>query len=176
MNLKRFQEQARRTMNEDTQNTNQYLNMAMGLVGEVGELVDLMKKEMYQGHKKPDYAEEIGDIMWYLVNYARLMNHSLIFRPTAYKDKLEHISTLLNRVNNIFDGEVYLAQFNTPIKRNLQGSVLEDLRLLMQDIYSHIITLSDLLKVDLDYAKQHNIDKLQKRYPQGFDADRSVNR
>lgn len=176
MNLKRFQEQARRTMNEDTQNTNQYLNMAMGLVGEVGELVDLMKKEMYQGHKKPDYAEEIGDILWYLVNYARLMNSTLVFRPKKYRDRLEHISALLNRTNTIFNNEVYLMQFDTPIKRNLQGNILEDTRLLMQDVYSNIITLADILKVDLDYAKQRNIDKLQKRYPQGFDADRSVNR
>lgn len=39
-----------------------------GLVGEVGELVDYLKKVRYHGHDEDmeHIKEEIGDIMWYL--------------------------------------------------------------------------------------------------------------
>lgn len=32
------------------------------------------------------------------------------------------------------------------------------------------------LGVTLEYVAQHNVDKLMKRYPDGFDSERSVHR
>lgn len=44
------------------------LNGVMGLNGEAGECVDIVKKHLFQGHEL-DYnhlAEELGDVAWYL--------------------------------------------------------------------------------------------------------------
>lgn len=47
--------------------------LALGLSGEVGELVDMIKKFSYHGHtlEKPEVVKEFGDIYWYIHN---LMN------------------------------------------------------------------------------------------------------
>lgn len=42
--------------------------LAMGMVGELGEFVDEIKKQLYHGHPRDrDHEkEELGDIFWYL--------------------------------------------------------------------------------------------------------------
>jgi NTP pyrophosphatase (non-canonical NTP hydrolase) len=44
------------------------LNGVMGLAGESGECVDLLKKSLFQGHPldKEHMAKELGDVAWYL--------------------------------------------------------------------------------------------------------------
>ena len=46
----------------------QMANAAMGLAGETGEIVDLLKKHLYQGHDidRDHVAEELGDVLFYL--------------------------------------------------------------------------------------------------------------
>ena len=82
------------------------LNGVMGLAGEAGECVDLMKKHLFQGHAldKEHLAKELGDVAWYLAVTAAAIGY------------------------------------------------------------------------DLETIFQLNIDKLRKRYPDGFDADRSQHR
>jgi NTP pyrophosphatase (non-canonical NTP hydrolase) len=43
---------------------------ALGLCGEAGELAELLKKNIAQGHSLPDdnIVQELGDIMWYLAH------------------------------------------------------------------------------------------------------------
>ena len=47
---------------------NLLMNGAMGLCGESGEFMDLLKKNVFQGHEldKEHMAKELGDILWYL--------------------------------------------------------------------------------------------------------------
>ena len=106
MDIKTYQELSVRTLNMDLTANEQLMNMGAGLCGEGGEIIDTLKKALYQGHEldKDNLAEEIGDVMFYLVNLATLLG------------------------------------FN----------------------------IEDIL--------QGNVDKLKKRYPNGFDADRSINR
>ena len=82
------------------------LNGVMGLNGEAGECIDIMKKHLLQKHElnTQHLREELGDVAWYLA-------------VTAYA-----------------------------------------------------------LGADLDEIFQENIDKLKARYPEGFSAERSINR
>lgn len=45
---------------------------ALGLAGEAGEAVELIKKHFYQGKPlaEEDLADELGDILWYLARLA----------------------------------------------------------------------------------------------------------
>ena len=43
-------------------------NAGLGLTGEAGEVADIIKKHLYQGHDLPrdKIVEELGDLMWYV--------------------------------------------------------------------------------------------------------------
>ena len=46
----------------------QLLQGLMGMCGEAGEAIDLMKKHMFQSHEldRIHMAKEIGDVLWYV--------------------------------------------------------------------------------------------------------------
>ena len=106
MTIHEYQKLAMTTLNPDLQKKDILINGVMGLCGESGEAIDIVKKWLAQGHEldKAKLAGELGDIAWYLAETA-----------TA-------------------------------------------------------------LDLDLEDIFQANIDKLKKRYPQGFDAQRSIHR
>lgn len=83
-----------------------YLNAALGIAGEAGEVADIIKKHFFQGHEldKNKIVEELGDVMFY------------------------------------------------------------------------IAFMCNLLGVEMEDVAIENVKKLLKRYPDGFDPDRSVNR
>lgn len=82
------------------------LNGVMGLNGEAGECIDIVKKHLFQGHELDEakLLDELSDVMWYAAITA-------------------------------------------------EG-----------------------LGTTLDVVMQHNVDKLRKRYPDGFEASRSIHR
>ena len=54
-------------------------NGVLGLAGESGEVADMIKKWMYQGHEL-DYrklAEELGDCLWYIATLAYGIGYDL---------------------------------------------------------------------------------------------------
>lgn len=99
-----YQRAALRTANKDSKEL--ILNGALGLAGESGEVADIVKKHLFQGHElnREKMIEELGDVLWYVAITA-------------------------------------------------QG-----------------------LQVDLDSVMKINIEKLKKRYPDGFDKEKSINR
>lgn len=54
-------------------------NGVMGLCGEAGECVDLVKKYLFQGHEldKEHLAKELGDVTWYLAVTAEAIGYDL---------------------------------------------------------------------------------------------------
>lgn len=44
------------------------LTCALGLAGETGEIVELVKKHLFHGHELPEHKlkDELGDILWYV--------------------------------------------------------------------------------------------------------------
>lgn len=44
------------------------------------------------------------------------------------------------------------------------------------DVAWYIAVMAAALNVELDTVLQHNVDKLKKRYPEGFSQERSINR
>lgn len=63
---------------------------ALGLAGEAGEVVDLLKK--HWGHNKPldrnDLRLELGDVLWYVVALARQFGFTLEEVADASNQKL----------------------------------------------------------------------------------------
>lgn len=75
MTLNEYQTEAMRTASgiaiADSENL--ILNGAMGLNGEAGEVIDMLKKYMFQGHPldTEHIAKELGDCLWYLAVCAK---------------------------------------------------------------------------------------------------------
>lgn len=67
------------------------LNGAMGLAGEAGEVVDHLKKHMFQGHDlNPDkLIEELGDALWYITCTAYGLGHTLEYVAKRNLEKLQ---------------------------------------------------------------------------------------
>ena len=66
------------------------LLFALGLAGECGEVVDLIKKEVFHGKPVPreKYVEEMGDVRWYLT-HGYTVNQTTDAEVRAYNvDKL----------------------------------------------------------------------------------------
>ena len=106
MQINEYQTLAMTTLNPELAKREVLINSVMGLCGESGEAIDIVKKWLAQGHDldKTKLAKELGDIAWYLAETA-----------TA-------------------------------------------------------------LDVSLEEVMARNIEKLKKRYPEGFSADRSIRR
>lgn len=106
MKVNEYQTKALRTLNPELNHKDILINGVMGLCGESGEAIDIVKKHLAQGHAldKEKLAKELGDIAWYLAE-------------TAYA-----------------------------------------------------------IGYDLEEIFQMNINKLEKRYPEGFDSNKSIHR
>lgn len=152
----------------------------LGLYGEAGELCDMVKKSIGQGH--PEDAAwrdklrlELGDLMWY-VNYAAM--------------------TLGTRVNAI-EAHGTLSAFERSVPLMPLCRPGRECRMLMHQIvgldnlgagHAYIVgaklsriavgvtRLARAYGMSLAEVLQANLDKLTARYPEGFDPDASLKR
>lgn len=81
MNFNEYQVEAMRTASGSCNESNEslMLNGAMGLNGEAGEVIDILKKYMFQGHEldKEHIAKELGDCLWYIAVCAKGIGYNL---------------------------------------------------------------------------------------------------
>jgi len=103
MGFNEYQLLALRTANKDK---DLVLNGALGLSGESGEVADIVKKHLFQGHElnQDKIIDELGDVLWYIAIMAKGIG------------------------------------------------------------------------VGMEEIAKHNVEKLKKRYPNGFEAEKSIHR
>ena len=79
MTVNDYQRQAMRTLNPALGKKDVLINSVMGLCGEAGEAIDLMKKHLHQGHPLDREAllRELGDVAWYLAEAAFALDATL---------------------------------------------------------------------------------------------------
>ena len=81
MKMNEYQNEAMRTASGmcGSCEENLMLNGAMGLNGEAGEVIDILKKYMFQGHNldKEHIAKELGDCLWYIAVCAKGAGYTL---------------------------------------------------------------------------------------------------
>ena len=68
-----------RTLNPELDKKDVLINGVMGLCGESGEAIDIVKKHLAQGHEldTEHLAKELGDIAWYLAETATAIGYRL---------------------------------------------------------------------------------------------------
>ena len=106
MKVSEYQKLAMTTLNPALSEREILLNGVMGLCGESGEAIDIVKKHLFHGHEldREKLIKELGDVAWYLAETATALG----------------------------------------------------------------VPLEEILRM--------NIEKLKKRYPEGFDSEKSIHR
>ena len=86
-----YQKKAMQTLNPALSKRDVLLNGVMGLCGESGECIDLVKKHLHQGHEldKAKLCKELGDVAWYLAEVAYALDLSLEEVLRGNLDKLK---------------------------------------------------------------------------------------
>lgn len=79
MNINEYQKLAMTTLNPDLDKKDVLINSVMGLCGESGEAIDIVKKWLAHGHEldKEHLKKELGDIAWYLAEAATALDMDL---------------------------------------------------------------------------------------------------
>ena len=79
MTANEYQKLAMTTLNPNLTKQDVLINAVMGLCGESGEAIDLVKKHLHQGHPldREKLVKELGDIAWYLAETAYALDVEL---------------------------------------------------------------------------------------------------
>lgn len=79
MTINEYQKLAMTTLNPALSQKEVLINGVMGLCGESGEAIDIVKKHLAQGHEldRDALVKELGDIAWYLAETAFALDISL---------------------------------------------------------------------------------------------------
>ena len=72
MTINEYQQLAMTTLNPQLSKRDVLINGVMGLCGEAGEAIDIVKKHLAQGHEldREKLVKELGDVAWYLAETA----------------------------------------------------------------------------------------------------------
>ena len=72
MTINEYQKLAMTTLNPNLSKKDVLINGVMGLCGESGEAIDIVKKHLAQGHvlDREKLIKELGDVAWYLAETA----------------------------------------------------------------------------------------------------------
>lgn len=170
-----YQGLAMRTSPEDH---DRMLNGCMGLIGEAGEVVDLVKKWKFQSGDhaqlpKEKMIEELGDVLWYCAEVSTGMNSDMM------KDREQ-----IGLEGLTYDGKLHLeALFLAKLCQSVTDDWLNpdeftpDIRYIIANIIDLVdYMLSAYCDSTLEECMEKNIDKLKRRYPDGFDPERSLHR
>lgn len=94
MTVNEYQKLAMTTLNSELSKKDALINGVMGLCGESGEAINIVKKWLAQGHTldTDKLAKELGDIAWYLAEtaFALDMNLEEIFAANVQKLKARY--------------------------------------------------------------------------------------
>lgn len=168
MNLREYQEQASRTARKDEQSA-MLKNGALGLVGEVGELADPVKKARYHGHDmdRDKMVRELGDVLWYVSYMCSALSvplqslHPVSIRAvqTSLDAEVLRLACVVGRVVDCIDRPRSLTMM-----------------IYLKDLMFGLFRVAEALGVTMSDVAEVNIKKLQARYPDGFSEERSKNR
>ncbi len=90
MNINEYQKLAMTTLNPALDKKDILINSVMGLCGEAGEAIDIVKKHLFHGHEldREHLTKELGDIAWYLAEAATALDIPL---EKIFQDNIEKL-------------------------------------------------------------------------------------
>lgn len=153
-----------------------YVHMALGYAGEMGEIVDAIKKSEIYGKvlDKVNLTEELGDILFYHANLCLSFEH-LIAEFDAQLDKLH---TFTGKPDIPLSQVVMLANKQFALKACDLAMAEEDWEVQnhASELTFYVLALAVVLDLDVHKAMEANIAKLAKRYGDKYSDYSALNR
>lgn len=174
MNMITFQALAMRTSPRDGHD--KLDNAVLGLIGETGEIVDEYKKFIYQSSPHAPlpaqrFAEELGDVLWYLAEMADGLDAELIhISGLDFKALEKKAGRQGGRTTSLRRAVIALHVRADRLRRAVDAHAQKDIPIQMRLMLLKAARLAFLIGVPLEKVAEMNIEKLKKRYPDGFDA------
>lgn len=175
MTITEYAELAQRTASTKTK-SQKIGHGCLGLIGEAGEVVDVLKKERYMSMPyelaREKLIDECGDLVWYSVELCTglEMDFSEIYNQACMYENIcdSSVEAMLNVLLIVADSFKF-------------GSIADAKQCLglytVSEMLANIIFLLNNYHITVDEVINFNIDKLSKRYPEHtFNADRSNER
>lgn len=177
MNMHDYQKLAQRTSPADHDKQG---NGILGLIGEVGELVDEFKKYIYQSGPDPvlpamRFAEECGDVLWYLAELAEGMGVELAQIAPDF-DILDEKAAGLHGAPSLRSVLLDMSKAASDIASEVLSCRMAAAQENMRVMLRRASWLARIIGVPLVQIAHMNIEKLKKRYPDGFEASISMAR
>ena len=152
--LKKYQSQAMRTCVE-LGDKNNSLHMKMGVITEIGEIIDIFKKNLAYGKNidMVNLGEEIADVQFYLSNYATMRGDEVDL--SFFNEKFEIVNEQI-----LYDLLFEIAQ--NPLEYSLNTF--------------NLINIAKYYNLDFAKLLDNNIAKLKVRFPDKFTEEAALNR
>lgn len=172
MDLRVYQENAKRTMNWDLENNIQLSAMTLGIAGELGEVFELVECPFETDQEVQKVKDEAGDVFWYVANKCTLLSLDwrTLFPPEVKgKSVYRDIVRAMRHASNLAD----------TVKKTIAQRHVLDIDKVVEALRGIIACLTSVLSyygLTPQEVCSFNQQKLMKRYPSGFSADRSINR
>lgn len=153
MDFKEYVKLAMRTNVKDRDFKNNILNGLLGLYGETIEFITA---------SETGELDELGDCYW----YTALLFHTTGLEPLSIIKPKNNLSHNIGLLSDHFK------------KHFFQGHKLDStlVQLLLSEIKFHLDRYSKWLQSSPEEVMEHNINKLKKRFPEGFEVEKSINR
>ena len=153
MDFKEYVKLAMRTNVKDRSFKDDILNGLLGLYGEIIEFLTA---------SEDGELDELGDCYWYT---------ALLFHTTG----LELLN--IKKAKNTLMVDIGLLSDHFK-KHFFQGHSLDSnlVQGLLSDIKFHLDVYATFINSSPEEVMEHNINKLKKRFPEGFEVEKSINR
>ncbi len=175
MNLQEYIQQAQVTNDPTASKERNNLHAGYGLVTEVGEIADIFKRHIFYG-KAIDIVnlkEEIGDAMWYLAIgiHARGVDINEVEKPAKYLPGPDKLTDSQNMIMAASNATYVLFSYHRDDTLNSREEVIY-----LTTLYFCLKSLCHINGFTIEEAMDLNIQKLRKRYPDGFSKYDALNR
>lgn len=161
MRIEEYQILAKRTCASLGDNNKNYSHMKMGVITEIGELLDIFKKNLAY-NKEIDIVnlgEEIADMAWYIVNWDTfnkvLSSVTIMAETTSFEDVLSSLDFIYGAYSDITHDDCL---FDTSQQLGLLKSIAE------------------FYNLNFEQLLERNIEKLKIRFPDKFTEEQALNR
>lgn len=165
MTIQEYQKECKRTCPNLSNRIMDELHMELGVITEIGELLDIFKKNIAYGKEIDivNLGEELADVAWYICNCATFKNITLNYKFISTgitTPKEERISQTIEDLKELLS--LYMLETNS--RRN----------------FNKYLDLLNIIALDweLDFNKllDNNIAKLKVRFPDKFTQENALNR
>lgn len=182
MNKKEYKDFVKQSEKGTLQTLDRINHAMFGMAGEIGECIDCIKKVIFHGHEYDSriFLNELGDFLWYCTLFAISYEEKYKVNLSYFKNDLIDMSKHNVKSENYGQSHLFTILTDTAsivVNLNKREIFTEYMLVaLIEEIFYNIEALCYINNINLYDLMCININKIRKRYPNGFDPSRSINR